>query len=160
MAKANLPHRQRCILAIQNAMRVVNRAYAAATNAAAEAEYEKAFLDLQKALNRLRDSKLPNPKKLRIVRGDTDVAQVQGVNIRYPRHAPKEPSAAMQRVIIEMQNAKGWKYPTKKKVVADLKLANRIAEALEFYLGGAEILDLGDGRYQVSSLGYYHYIGA
>ena len=52
-----------------------------------------------------------------------------------------------------------WKYPTKAYKTTDINLAYEIAEVLGFYLGGFE-LDSDGESYSVSSLGYYHYVGA
>jgi len=52
-----------------------------------------------------------------------------------------------------------WKYPIKKYTTNDRELAVDISRVFGYYLGGAEVSR--DGKpYSVSSLGYYHYIGA
>ena len=54
-----------------------------------------------------------------------------------------------------------WKYPIKAYTTKDRELAVDIAEAFDYYLGGSEFQVTNDGKfYAVSSLGYYHYIGA
>lgn len=58
-----------------------------------------------------------------------------------------------------LQSPEGWKYPTKAIKVATLPEAQKVADALTFYAGGAEILEVLDGLI-VSSRGYYHYVGA
>tara|TARA_R110000824_G_scaffold52052_11_gene144735 strand:+ start:1469 stop:1756 length:288 start_codon:yes stop_codon:yes gene_type:complete len=57
-----------------------------------------------------------------------------------------------------------WKFPTKTHKTTVGKLASEIAMTLNYYLGGSEIKtsvdEIYDEVYSVSSLGYYHYIGA
>jgi len=62
-----------------------------------------------------------------------------------------------------------WKYPIKAYKTYNEKLASEIAEVFDFYLGGSEfsvsetydsIAHADVPIYSVSSLGYYHYIGA
>lgn len=57
-----------------------------------------------------------------------------------------------------------WKFPTKAHRTTDYKLAREIHDTLSYYLGGAEINVSGDevfgAIYSISSLGYYHYVGA
>ena len=54
---------------------------------------------------------------------------------------------------------KHWKFPTEIYKTSDVKLAGEISIGLDFYLGGSE--GTCDGKfYSVSSLGYYHYVGA
>ena len=57
-----------------------------------------------------------------------------------------------------------WKFPTKAHKTTDYKLASEISMTLDYYLGGSEIKTsvdkIYDEVYSVSSLGYYHYIGA
>jgi len=54
---------------------------------------------------------------------------------------------------------KTWKFPTETYKTSDVRLAGEISIGLDFYLGGSEVTCDGN-FYSVSSLGYYHYIGA
>lgn len=58
-----------------------------------------------------------------------------------------------------MKNPKYWKRPTKTITVRHRKDADRIAEAIIHYAGGAEVSRQRNG-WKVHSKGYYHYIGA
>ena len=57
-----------------------------------------------------------------------------------------------------------WKYPIKKYTTNDRELVVDIARIFDYYLGGSEIKTSVDTIYNevysVSSLGYYHYVGA
>tara|TARA_Y100000310_G_scaffold54408_1_gene49866 strand:- start:925 stop:1224 length:300 start_codon:yes stop_codon:yes gene_type:complete len=60
-----------------------------------------------------------------------------------------------------------WKYPIKPFKTLDVKLAKEIAEVFDYYLGGSEFKIIPNSSqtshatyYEVSSHGYYHYIGA
>jgi len=69
--------------------------------------------------------------------------------------------SADNKTLMELvQSDHGWKYPTKPIKVVTLQEAQRMADALSFYLGGAEIFDTEKDGYVVTSRGYYHYIGA
>jgi hypothetical protein len=63
-------------------------------------------------------------------------------------------------------NKKHWKLPTLRKVFKTEGEAHAVADALIYFLGGAEVQTVRSpsGRrvigYRVGSLGYYHYIGA
>ncbi len=72
-----------------------------------------------------------------------------------------EPSEFAQDTVREMQNKTNWKLPTANPFLTkDIKLAETIGAALDFYMGGHESLLLPDGVIKVTSRGYYHYIGA
>lgn len=52
-----------------------------------------------------------------------------------------------------------WKLETKRIVYPDRDGAERVAEALSYFLGGAEIKPV-EGGFEVGSHGYYNYVGA
>lgn len=63
----------------------------------------------------------------------------------------------------EVKNPDGWKLPVLPVICGTEALADKYAEAIIFFVGGAEITPEKFGReifYRVTSKGYYHYIGA
>lgn len=58
----------------------------------------------------------------------------------------------------KVKNANNWKLPTNPVHTKTMQQAQKLAEAIIFYVGGAEITTYCDNRYLVTSKGYYHYI--
>jgi hypothetical protein len=56
------------------------------------------------------------------------------------------------------QNKENWKYPPRPARVKTEIEAQKIADAFEFFLGGAEIKPVDNG-FIATSKGYYYYIG-
>ena len=84
----------------------------------------------------------------------------QGFNIVVPKKLPQPPSQKYQAIVQSLQDPESWKYATRRMTVKSKAEALRIARALEYYMGGAEINELQDGRWSVGSKGYYHYQGS
>lgn len=59
-----------------------------------------------------------------------------------------------------VQNPKGWKLETKNFVTASPAMAQLMQEAIIYFAGGAEVLELNPNEYTVRSKGYYYYMGA
>ncbi len=59
-----------------------------------------------------------------------------------------------------VRNIKNWKLPTKPVWVKSRATAEKVAAAIAFFMGGAEIDEWCDNSFVVTSKGYYHYIGA
>ncbi len=98
-----------------------------------------------------------NPKELVIIRPELAETEIQGVKIRYPKGKIVKPSAHMQRIVSLLTDPKDWRLHTRRAQVEGWDYAMELAQALEFYMGGAEIRHLGNNMYEVGSLGYYHY---
>jgi len=63
------------------------------------------------------------------------------------------------RLMESVKNPEGWKYPTIPFVTKNEKEADNMVDAICYFAGGAEKSQVGD-EITVTSLGYYHYIGA
>ena len=63
-------------------------------------------------------------------------------------------------LIKPMLDPKNAKMPTKRIIVANEDEAEKIGASLAHYLGGYESRTMADGRVEIGSLGYFHYIGA
>ena len=70
------------------------------------------------------------------------------------------PTARAKQIFDAMCDPSNWKLPTQRFVTNDNQVLREVAYALEFYLGGFEVTDLGANEREVSSRGYYHYVGA
>lgn len=66
-----------------------------------------------------------------------------------------------QREIFEIvQSEKYWKFSTKPVKVLSEMTANKILDAITYFVGGAEIDKVADNVFVITSKGYYYYIGA
>lgn len=72
----------------------------------------------------------------------------------------QRPTARVEAIIKAMQHPHNWKLPTSTFTTNIRSRAEDVAAGLEFYMGGSETRENGDGSFTVSSRGYYHYIGA
>ena len=86
------------------------------------------------------------------------------INIRVPAGS-MDPPTNMGRAAMEgVQDLTNWKMPTRKLHCRSLGLAQEVAYAMDWYLGGHELQTVIDAAgvadYVVSSKGYYHYIGS
>ncbi len=63
------------------------------------------------------------------------------------------------RLMDLVKNPEGWKLPTIPFVTKSEKEADNMVDAICYFSGGAEKSSKGD-EITVTSLGYYHYIGA
>ena len=63
------------------------------------------------------------------------------------------------RLMDSVKNPEGWKMPTIPFVTKNEKEADNMVDAICYFAGGAEKSQVGD-KFTVTSLGYYHYIGA
>lgn len=75
------------------------------------------------------------------------------------------PSATIEkmtaRAIMEaVTNPEGWKFATLPVMTDSEEAARKIEDAISYYCGGAEVDRVNDETFIVTSLGYYHYIGA
>jgi hypothetical protein len=57
-------------------------------------------------------------------------------------------------------NSLNWRMPTKRLQCLTESHAQRVADALTYLCGGAEIHRIEGGGYSVGSCGYYFYVGA
>jgi len=57
-------------------------------------------------------------------------------------------------------NTKNWKLATKPIWVRTRDTAEKVAAAIAFFMGGAEIDEWCSNSYVVTSKGYYYYVGA
>ena len=69
-------------------------------------------------------------------------------------------SEAYEKMFKQVANEENWKLPTKPYKTDNKVIADAFAQAIIFYVGGAEVSSVGDKNYTVTSKGYYHYIGA
>lgn len=69
-----------------------------------------------------------------------------------------EPTERVKSIVTAMY-AKNWKMPTAPFATRDRSLADDVAYGLDWYLGGHEMAE-NNGEFTVTSLGYYHYVGA
>ena len=60
----------------------------------------------------------------------------------------------------EVRNLKNWKLPTYPKTFTDEKEAQKLCDAIIFFCGGCEMVQLATKSWLVHSKGYYYYIGA
>jgi hypothetical protein len=86
------------------------------------------------------------------------------IQIRVPAGS-MDPPTSMGRAVMEgVQDPTNWKMPTRKLHCRSLKLAQEVAYAMDWYMGGHEMQTVVDASgvadYVVSSKGYYHYIGS
>jgi hypothetical protein len=70
------------------------------------------------------------------------------------------PTTRAKGIFDAMCDPSNWKLPTQRFVTSDIEVLREVAYALEFYLGGFEVTDLGANEHEVCSRGYYHYVGA
>ena len=68
------------------------------------------------------------------------------------------PDEEKERIMKKYQNPKNGKLATKPAIVDTEAEARKIADVLTYYVGGAEITPL-NGKFKVTSKGYYYYIG-
>ncbi len=83
------------------------------------------------------------------------VAKLKAENLASMDPETREKSRLMDLV----KNPEGWKEPTIPFVTKSEKEANAMVDAISYFAGGAELSQVGD-KITVTSLGYYHYIGA
>jgi len=69
------------------------------------------------------------------------------------------PDEEKERIFKKYMNNKNAKMPTKPVIVDTEAEARKIADVLTYYVGGAEITPTNNGKFKVTSKGYYHYIG-
>lgn len=66
-----------------------------------------------------------------------------------------------QRKIFEqVQNKENWKLATNPVIVRSKAMAEKVSDAIIFFVGGAEVKEVCSNKFIVTSKGYYHYIGA
>ena len=74
------------------------------------------------------------------------------------------PSQFAQDVLKSLEDSRGWKYPIRAIVCDSEQTACELADAMDFYYGGHEMIQSNDtaGKesWVVGSRGYYHYVGA
>jgi hypothetical protein len=86
------------------------------------------------------------------------------VVVKVPAGSMDPPTELGRKAMESIQHADNWKMPTRELHCRSLDVAQEVAYAMEWYLGGHELrteID-AEGRpdYVVSSRGYYHYVGA
>lgn len=78
---------------------------------------------------------------------------------------PQEIESIYQRealaisILNAMQNPEDWKLATAAFVTTNLELARDVVSVLDLILGGHEIVMNFEGEIEVTSKGYYHYVG-
>jgi hypothetical protein len=86
------------------------------------------------------------------------------VVVNVPAGSMDAPTELGRKAMESVQNADNWKMPTRKLHCRSLEVAQEVAYAMDWYLGGhelrTEIDAAGRADYVVSSRGYYHYVGA
>lgn len=78
------------------------------------------------------------------------------VNVPLGRLTPPD---AVAKEIVDSLYQRSWKFALRPFVTSDRKLADRVADAIDYYVGGHE-REERDGQIILTSKGYYHYIGA
>ena len=63
-----------------------------------------------------------------------------------------------RELFARLRNEKDWRGQTQRISVKTSTEATLIAEALSYFLGGAEVATPREGEYCVGSQGYYHYM--
>lgn len=93
----------------------------------------------------------------------TKTIDLNGIEIAIPVGSMDKPSELTETIMKAAQDPRGWKYPIRPFVTTNKGLAEDYAYCLNWYVGGHEMIETWttDGtQYIVSSLGYYHYVGA
>ncbi len=94
------------------------------------------------------------------IKGFKDLSeQISFLQSEDPVIPSDEEEKEFREVFDFLKNKDNWKFPTKTFTTPNLDLAGEIADALIFFTGGAEVSFIGDRVVEVSSKGYYHYIG-
>ena len=74
------------------------------------------------------------------------------------------PSQFVQDVLKVLEDPRGWKYPLRSIACDNEQSARDIADGMDFYYGGHEMIQGKDSQgkesWVVGSRGYYHYIGS
>ena len=66
-----------------------------------------------------------------------------------------------KRQIMEaVQNKINYKFETTPIMVRSAKTAQKVVNAINYYVGGTEVNKICENRFVITSKGYYHYIGA
>jgi len=105
---------------------------------------------------------MPSYTKATLKATDQSTGEQSDIEMFLPESsaAEKIPDKEREAIINKYKNKENWKYPTQAAVVETEKEAQKIADVLTYYLGGAEIIPSPSGRFIVTSKGYYYYIGA
>lgn len=86
------------------------------------------------------------------------------IEILVPAGSMDTPTESGRLAMESIQDPTNWKMPTRELHCRSLDVAEEVAYAMDWYLGGHELRTVidADGRpdYVVSSRGYYHYVGA
>ena len=89
---------------------------------------------------------------------------IDGLTINIPVGSMDKPCEFGEAVVKLIQHPGNWKLSTGEFETSDIDKAERVAYALDWYMGGHEMREEtekgGVTNYVVSSKGYYHYIGA
>ena len=72
----------------------------------------------------------------------------------------KTPTQNADQILNGLLNKTNWKLPTAIFSSTNWDLVREVAHAMNFNLGGCEIVQRAIGKWEVSSQGYYHYVGA
>ena len=70
------------------------------------------------------------------------------------------PTQNAAEILDGLLDQKNWKLPTATFSSTNWNLVREVAHAMNFNLGGCEIVSRAIGKWDVSSRGYYHYVGA
>lgn len=86
------------------------------------------------------------------------------IALQVPAGSMDPPTELGEKAMWSVQHADNWKMPTRELHCRSLEVAQEVAYAMDWYLGGhelrTEIDAAGRADYVVSSRGYYHYVGA
>jgi hypothetical protein len=111
-------------------------------------------------------AKTPAQKKakerlLKILKDDTLKAKGYKLSSEEKRILAKDPPyvKTFRKTFHKLANKENWKMPPK-EFVGNFGEAEQVKQSYIWFLGGAEMEQMPDGKYKVTSKGYYHYIGA
>lgn len=86
------------------------------------------------------------------------------VVVRVPAGSMDPPTDLGRMAMEGVQDPTNWKLPTRELRCRSLEVAQEVAYAMDWYMGGHELRTevdaAGRADYVVSSRGYYHYVGA
>jgi len=82
------------------------------------------------------------------------------ITIQVPVGSMDEPTQRGIDLWHSIRNENGWKLPTRPFVTNDWDTVEELTFTLDWYLGGHEITTISEGVWEVTSEGYYHYIGS
>jgi len=99
-----------------------------------------------------------------ILTPEVRTVEFRGITFKIPKveEITEEQIKFYKAIFGIVEDKKNWKLPTRPVEVTNLESAFIVADAIQFFAGGAEIELIREEPplYRVTSRGYYHYVGA